>query len=171
MNAEQGKRALDEEKVTGFEPFAFSDSRLLILGSFPSVKSRALGFYYGNPQNRFWKTVCGFFHEDVPADVDGKKDFLRRRKIALWDVVTACSITGSSDASIREEETADVAALLRRCRVEAVLCNGKTAYSLLMRGEALPVRTVCMPSTSPANPRFSADIWRAELTRVFGDQR
>ena len=96
----------------GFEPFAFPDSRLLVLGSFPSVRSRAQGFYYGHPQNRFWKTVCGFFGEQVPADVAGRQQFLRRRQIALWDVVTACEIVGSSDASIRNERVADVASLV-----------------------------------------------------------
>lgn len=154
----------------GFEPFAFPDSRLLVLGSFPSVRSRAQGFYYGHPQNRFWKTVCGFFGEQVPADVAGRQQFLRRRQIALWDVVTACEIVGSSDASIRNERVADVASLVASSAIEAVFCNGKTAYALLMRRPPLPVRTECLPSTSPANPRFSAEIWERALRSVFGDR-
>lgn len=157
-------------RVKGFEPCYFADSRVLILGSFPSVRSRAQGFYYGNPQNRFWRTVCSFFGEDVPPDIACKRDFLRRRRIALWDVVTACEIDGSSDASIRGAELADVAALVRRVPVEAVLCNGKTAYSLLLRTGMPPVRTVCMPSTSPANPRFSQAAWQEELLRIFGER-
>lgn len=156
------------ERIEGFAPFWYPDSRLLILGSFPSVKSRAEGFYYGNPQNRFWRTVCGFFGEETARGTEEKKDFLRRRQIALWDVVLSCEIAGSADASIREERCADVAGLVRGSAVEAVLCNGKTAYSLLMRGGALPVRTVCMPSTSPANPRFSHKAWERELGAVFG---
>lgn len=158
-------------RIEGFAPFVFPDSRVLILGSFPSVRSRAQGFYYGNPQNRFWRTVSAFFGEDVPREIGQKRDFLRRRQIALWDVVTACEIVGSSDASIRNEELADVAALVRGSRIEAVLCNGKTAYTLLMRGGALPVRTVCMPSTSPANPRFSQGAWAQELEKIFGECR
>lgn len=156
--------------VTGFEPFAFPDSELLILGSFPSVKSRAQGFYYGNPQNRFWKTVCAFFGELPPADIDGKKDFLFRRKIALWDVVTACEITGSSDASIRNEKVADVAALVANSRIRAVYCNGKTAYSLLMREPPANVPILCLPSTSPANPRFLAAAWEEALRKIFQGQ-
>lgn len=160
---------MNTERAQGFAPFIAPDSRLLVLGSFPSVKSRAQGFYYGNPQNRFWRTVCGFFGEEVPADIAGKKAFLLRRKIALWDVVTACEIAGSADASIRGEQLADVAALLAGSAVEAVFCNGKTAYALLQRGAPLPVRTECLPSTSPANPRFRVAVWEDRLRSVFGD--
>lgn len=161
---------MNAQREQGFAPFAFANSRLLILGSFPSVKSRAQGFYYGNPQNRFWRTVCGFFGEEVPDGVAGRKEFLRRRRIALWDVVTACSIAGSSDASIREEELADVAALVAGSAIEAVFCNGKTAHALLMRRPPLAVRVECLPSTSPANPRFSLQAWRDALRSVFGEQ-
>lgn len=160
---------MNAQRAEGFEPFAFPDSRLLILGSFPSVRSRAQGFYYGNPQNRFWKTVCGFFGEPVPADVAGKKQFLRRRKIALWDVVISCEIVGSSDASIREEDLADVASLVAGSAIEAVFCNGKTAHAMLMRRPSPGVRVECLPSTSPANPRFSAEAWEQALRSVFGE--
>ena len=89
-------------RIQGFSPCFDGASVLLILGSFPSVKSRQEGFYYGNPQNKFWKTVCAYFGEGVPGDVAAKKDFLFRRKIALWDVVISCEIDGSKDASIKE---------------------------------------------------------------------
>ncbi len=153
----------------GFAPCYFPDSRLLILGSFPSVKSRAEGFYYGNPQNRFWRTVCGFFGEDVPAEIEQKRAFLQRRRIALWDVVTACEIEGSADASIREAQLADVAALVHRTQICEVFCNGKTAYTLLEKAPPCPVPVRLLPSTSPANPRFSAAVWEDALRAVFGE--
>ncbi len=150
---------------TGFAPVWDGESRVLILGSFPSVKSRAEGFYYGNPQNRFWRTVCGFFAETVPRDIEGKKDFLRRRHIALWDVVSACEIEGSSDASIRGAKIADVGALAERLPLRAVLCNGRKAYGLLLeRFPRLAPLARLLPSTSPANPRFSEEAWNRELS-------
>lgn len=159
-------------RVEGFAPVCFPESRVLILGSFPSVKSRAEGFYYGNPRNRFWGMLCGFFGEDVPKDIAGKVEFLRRRKVALWDSVTACSIHASEDASIRDADRADVAALIRGTAVRTVLCNGKAAFAYLS-GEFLPthVRVVCLPSTSPANPRFSAQAWHAALAEAFEEIR
>lgn len=158
-------------RIGGFAPCADTESRLLILGSFPSVKSRAEGFYYGNPHNRFWRTVCAFFGEIVPADVAGKKDFLARRHIALWDVVLSCEIQGSADASIREEEVADVAGLIEGSKIRAVFCNGKLAYRLLTeRAAPLAVPVLCLPSTSPANPRFDAAVWQDALQGVFGEQ-
>ena len=156
------------DRIEGFAPVCFADSRVLILGSFPSVRSRAEGFYYGNPRNRFWGVVCGFFGETVPKDIAGKVDFLRRRNIALWDSVTACSIHASEDASIREADRADVAGLIRGTAVHTVLCNGKAAFAYLPK-EFLPdhVRVLCLPSTSPANPHFSADTWRAALAEAL----
>ena len=157
-------------RVLGFAPECTADSRVLVFGSFPSVKSRAEGFYYGNPRNRFWRTVCGFFGEDVPTDIEGKKQFLRRRHIALWDSVTACVIRASEDASIREAERADVAGLIRGTSVGTVLCNGKAARRYLDEA-ALPkdIRVECLPSTSPANPRFSEAAWHAALAKAFSE--
>ena len=156
-------------RIVGFAPCADAESRLLILGSFPSVKSRAEGFYYGNPHNRFWKTVCAYFGEEVPSDVAGKRDFLARRHIALWDVVLSCEIRGSAVASIREEEVADVAGLVEGSRIAAVFCNGKLSHKLLTaRVTPLSVPVVCLPSTSPANPRFDAAVWHNALQGVFG---
>ena len=157
------------EREEGFAPVIFEDSRVLVLGSFPSVQSRAEGFYYGNPRNRFWGMLCSFFGETVPQDVAGKKDFLRRRKIALWDSVTACYIRASSDSSIRAPRCADVAALIRGTAVHTVLCNGKAAFEYLPK-EELPadVRVVLLPSTSPANPGYRKEVWHAALAEAFG---
>ena len=98
----------------GFEPFFQTDSKLLILGSFPSVKSRQVEFYYGNKQNRFWRTVCTFFGDEVPETTEGKKAFLKKRRIALWDIVTECEIVGSQDATIKNFKVANVEKLLKR---------------------------------------------------------
>ncbi len=152
----------------GFPPVFNKESKLLILGSFPSVKSRQIDFYYGNKQNRFWRTVCGFFGEDIPQTTEGKVDFLYRRKIALWDMVTACEIEGSADASIRNEELADLSRILSYANIQRIFLNGTLSYELFMRKYThLSDIAVKLPSTSPANPRFSADIWRNELNDVF----
>lgn len=152
----------------GFPPIYNKESKLLILGSFPSVKSRQIQFYYGNKQNRFWRTVCGFFGEEIPQTLEGKVDFLYRRNIALWDMVTACEIEGSADATIQMEELADLSFILPYANIQKILLNGSLAYELFMRQYAhLSNIAVKMPSTSPANSRFSAEIWRKELNDVF----
>lgn len=156
--------------IEGFAPVYDEGSELLVLGSFPSVKSRKINFYYGNPQNRFWRTVCGFFGESVPPSPEDKRAFVLRRKIALWDVVTACEIVGSADSSIKNEQIADLAALIRGSRIRAVFCNGTKAYELLMQ-HFPQYQTIAkkLPSTSPANPRFSADVWQDALREIFTD--
>ncbi len=161
---------MTRDRAEGFPPVFDGESELLILGSFPSVRSRAVNFYYGNPQNRFWKTLCGFFREDVPTDTEGKRAFLLRRHIALWDVVTDCEIAGSSDASIRAERVADVGGLLEKTKIRKIFCNGSTAYRLF--SESFPQYislTEKLPSTSPANPRFSAAVWENALRALFPD--
>ena len=155
---------MDTQRKYGFAPVFDEDSKVLILGSFPSVKSRQIDFYYGNKQNRFWKTVCTFFNEAIPETTDGKKDFLKRRKIALWDMVISCEIDGSADATVRNADIADVKGLLAKTRIEEILLNGKLAYDLFIRycvGVSVPY--VKMPSTSPANPRFNIESWNNEL--------
>ena len=117
-----------------------------------------------------YRVADAFFGEDVPTDIEGKKQFLRRRHIALWDSVTACVIRASEDASIREAERADVAGLIRGTAVGTVLCNGKAARRYLDEA-ALPkdIRVECLPSTSPANPRFSEAAWHAALAKAFSE--
>ena len=158
----------DDVRKIGFLPVFDGESRILILGSFPSVKSRQIDFYYGNKQNRFWRTVCGFFNEAIPETVDGKKAFLKQYKIALWDVVMSCEIEGSADASIKNAELADIPYVLANSKIEKILLNGTLAYDLFCNAyKDIPVAFVKMPSTSPANPRFNAEIWRTELNDVF----
>lgn len=152
----------------GFEPVYDNNSRLLILGSFPSVKSRQIDFYYGNKQNKFWKTVCGFFGEEVPAATEDKKQFLYRRKIALWDIVTECEIVGSQDSTIKNFKTADIKKLLQNSQISFIIINGGTAFSIFEKQFAdIGVPYIKLPSTSPANTRFSKEEWHNALSRVF----
>lgn len=152
----------------GFAPVYDEESRLLILGSFPSVKSRQISFYYGNKQNRFWKTVCGFFGEEIPETTEGKIEFLKERKIALWDMVAECEIEGSADSSVRVKETADLTPIFRVAKIEKVLLNGALAYDLFVKYyaaycEERGIIYKKMRSTSPANPRFTKEEWEKEL--------
>ncbi len=128
------------------------------------MKSRQIQFYYGNKQNRFWRTVCGFFGEEIPESAEGKIDFLRRRKIALWDMATACEIEGSSDASVKNARVANLYEVLSKANIQKILLNGSLAYDLFVKNYAnLQIPFVKMPSTSPANPRFQQEIWEKEL--------
>lgn len=148
----------------GFPPFVRPDSRILVLGSFPSVQSRAQGFYYGNPQNRFWKTLAAFRGEPIPATVPEKKALLVRARVALWDMAAECEIEGSMDSDLRNIRTVDLAPLLRRAPIVRILLNGRKAEALFLAhapGSAPPA--LYLPSTSPANPRFSPTPWHAAL--------
>ena len=152
----------------GFAPVFDKDSRILILGSFPSVKSREIDFYYGHKQNRFWKMLCGYFNEEIPESVEGKKAFLKRRKIALWDMVVSCEIEGSADASVKNAETADLNVVLKSANIKKILLNGTLSYDLFVQSyENLPIPYQKMPSTSPANPRYDETVWRRALDDVF----
>ncbi len=153
----------------GFPPVFDRESRVLILGSFPSVKSRQIEFYYGNKQNRFWRTVCGFFKEEIPESTQGKIEFLHRSKIALWDMATACEIEGSSDASVKNAELADLELVYSQAKLEKILLNGSLAYTLFLQKYAnLDIPYARLPSTSPANPRFNKEAWERALGEVFG---
>ncbi len=156
------------EKKIGFQPVFDEDSRVLILGSFPSVKSREIDFYYGNKQNRFWKTICRFFGEEIPETTQGKREFLKRNHIALWDMVMECEIEGSSDASVKNAKIADLSWVLPHAKIEKILLNGSLAYQLFVeRYGNVPIPYCKMPSTSPANPRFMKEIWEKELNDIF----
>ena len=141
-------------------------SRVLILGSFPSVRSREEGFFYGHPQNRFWKVLAAVFSAPVPVSVPEKKAFLLSHGVALWDVIARCEITGSSDASVRNAEPTDLSVILQSASVRRVYCNGTLAYDLYRRYQ-LPLtglEAVRLPSTSPANAAWTEsrlrEAWR-----------
>ena len=140
-------------------PVFDKDSKVLILGSFPSVRSREEGFFYGHPQNRFWKVTSQIFGEELPVTVDEKTAFLIRNHIALWDVIGSCEIDGSSDSSIRDVTVNDLSVILDNVDIRAIFLNGKKAeqYYLKYLFPALKRDAVCLPSTSPANAAWSLD--------------
>ena len=157
------------DRKIGFPPVYDTESKVLILGSFPSVKSREISFYYGHKQNRFWKMLCGYFHEEVPVSTDDKKDFLLRKKIALWDIAESCEIKGSSDASIKNAKIVDLTEIFNKANLQRILLNGTLAYGLfLSRYKEVNIPYLKMPSTSPANPRYNEELWRKALYEVFG---
>ncbi|MBR6119756.1 MAG: DNA-deoxyinosine glycosylase [Oscillospiraceae bacterium] len=145
-------------------------SEILILGSFPSVKSREQGFFYGHPQNRFWRVTAAVFDDEPPVTVPERRAFLLRHGVALWDVIAACEITGSADASIRNPEINDLRPILEAAPIRAIFVNGQTAAKLYRRyAEPLTGRPAyLLPSTSPANAAWSLerliDAWRAITT-------
>lgn len=144
----------------GFEPIFNKDSKVLILGSFPSVKSRENNFYYGNPNNKFWKMLQWVTNKKIPTSVDEKIAFLLKYKIALWDIVSSCEITGSSDSEIKVNSIADINKIISVADIKKILCNGKTAYSLTIKNfPNLEPICISLPSTSPANTTFSYDKW------------
>lgn len=139
------------------EPVYDSRSRILILGSFPSVKSREAEFFYGHPKNRFWRVTAEVFNENVPESVEEKKAFLLRNHIALWDVIATCDIEGSSDSSIKNVVPNDLSVIFQTADIKKIFINGKTAEKYYNR-YILPktgVKAVCLPSTSPANASIS----------------
>ena len=155
-------------KVTGFAPFAQGDSEVLILGSFPSVKSRACNFYYGNPQNAFWRIIAAFFGEPVPQTLEDKQSLLRRRRIALWDIVTECEIIGSQDSTISNFKVANLQEVFTNSPIKAIIVNGGKAYSIFAKHYAhLHMPVYKLPSTSPANTRRKDDEWFAALRAAF----
>jgi double-stranded uracil-DNA glycosylase len=142
-----------------FAPVWNGDSRALVLGTFPSVQSREREFYYGHPQNRFWPVLAALFTEDVPETAQQKSALLLSHRIALWDVLASCDVTGSADGSIRSPVPNDIAALLAKAPIRSVFCNGQAAASLYRRfAEPLTgVPAVTLPSTSPANARWTRE--------------
>lgn len=116
-----------------FGPVYDENAKILILGSMPSVKSREQQFYYGHPQNRFWKMLARLFDETEPEDIIQKCAFLRRNKIALWDVIASCDIVGSSDSSIRNVKENDMRVILDRAEIQAIFLNGGKAYELFIK--------------------------------------
>ena len=150
--------------VHEFEPVFNGEARVLILGSFPSVRSREQKFYYGHPQNRFWKIISMVCGEDTPITVEEKRELLLSNKIALWDVVQSCEITGSSDSSIKNVIANDLGVILGSCDIAQIFTNGSTAYKLFVRYQRNNIGrdAVRLPSTSPANAAWSVD-------RLYGE--
>lgn len=140
-------------------PFYDKNSTILILGSFPSVKSRDQMFFYGHPQNRFWKVTASVFGSNLPETIPEKKDFLKKNHIALWDVIGSCDIEGSSDSSIANVVANDISVILKNAKIKGVFINGKTAEKYYKKyiEPKTGIKAVCLPSTSPANAAWNVD--------------
>ena len=154
-----------------FPPVYDENSRVLILGSFPSVKSREQGFFYGHPQNRFWRVLAAVYRDEVPLTVPDRRAFLLRHGVALWDVLAACEIRGSADATIRAAAPNDLGPILAGAPIRAVFANGQTAGKLY-RAHIEPLTgrpAVVLPSTSPANAAWTLERLTEAWQVIFGD--
>lgn len=148
------------------EPIYDANSKVLILGSFPSVKSRESGFFYGHPQNRFWKVLAAVTGEEAPQTIADKKAFLLKNHIAVWDVIQSCTITGSSDSSIKNVVANDLSEILDSAKICQIYVNGRKAEQLYQKYiyPETGIEAVCLPSTSPANAAWNLerliDVWK-----------
>ena len=152
------------------KPIFDKNSKMLILGSFPSVKSREQNFYYGHPQNRFWKVVSAVFDCEEPKSIEEKREFLLSLRIALWDVIASCDIDGSSDSSIKNVVPNNLRVILDNADIKKIFVNGKTAenyYNRYIRNE-IKREAVVLPSTSPANAAFSVECLIEEWRIIKG---
>ena len=138
-----------------FDPIYDENSKILILGSFPSVRSRADHFYYGHPQNRFWKLLSRLYDATLPQTIEEKKAFLSEHGIALWDVIASCEIENSSDQSIRNAVVNDLSEIFEKADIREIFVNGKAAYSLYRKYHKREAS--CLPSTSPANAAWTME--------------
>ena len=152
-----------------FEPVFDAESKILILGSFPSVKSRENNFFYGHPQNRFWKVMANVLEWKVPVTIEEKKEMLLENHVAVWDVIASCSIQGSSDTSIKDVVVNDFSKILEKSKVERIYVNGGKAYELYHKyaEKATGIKAVKLPSTSPANAAWNLEkltvIWKETI--------
>ena len=163
-------KEMSEHIVHPFPPFYDRESKILILGSFPSVRSREQMFFYGHPQNRFWKVIAAVFDDKIPETIPEKRTFLKKHHIAMWDVIGSCDIVGSSDSSIDNVIVNDISKILKAADIRGIFVNGKTAekyYKKYIEPET-GIKAVCLPSTSPANAAWSVDRlvdeWRSAVS-------
>ena len=150
---------MKETIIHPFNPIYDKDSKVLVLGSIPSPKSRELGFYCGHPQNRFWKVLSKVYDEPIPNTIEEKKTFVLKHHIALWDVVHSCEIVGASDSSIRNVVSNDIENLLLKTNIKYIITTGKKADSLYQKYtyKKTNIKSICLPSTSPANCAFKEE--------------
>ena len=151
-----------------FGPIYDRDCEILILGSFPSVKSREMQFYYGHPQNRFWRVLAFVLNAEVPNTIEEKKQILLNNHIAVWDVIASCSISGSSDTSIKDVIVNDFTEILRNSKIEKIFANGTKAYELYCKyvESTTGIQAIKLPSTSPANAAWSFE----RLCKAWGEK-
>ena len=148
-----------------FDPVFNTESKILILGSFPSVKSRENNFFYGRPQNRFWKVMAKVLEWEVPKTIEEKRKMLLENHVAVWDVTASCRILGSSDTSIKDVVVNDFSKILENSKVERINVNGGKAYELYHKyaENVTGIKAVKLPSTSPANAAWSLE----KLTKTW----
>ena len=149
---------IDNSKIYHtIDPVYDENSKILILGSIPSVKSREENFYYAHPKNRFWKVLADVYEEEEPLTIMDKKSFLKKKNIALYDVIKSCNIAGSSDASIKNVKVNDIKGIVDKTKISKIFTTGKTAYKLYNKylKDIVGIEAICLPSTSPANMRIS----------------
>jgi len=140
------------------KPIFDNNSKILILGSFPSVKSREEKFFYAHPMNRFWKVIANITNTSLPVSIDEKKKMLIKNNIALWDVISSCDIIGSSDSSIKNVVVNDLDEILVHSKISTIYLNGTTSFNLFKKyNKNINIKSVKLPSTSPANARYSFD--------------
>lgn len=150
------------------DPVWDKNSKVLILGSFPSVKSREEGFFYGHKQNRFWRVLASVCDCSVPESIEEKKKLLLSNNIAVWDVIHSCDIVGSSDSSIKNVVPNDIGTIIKNSKVERIFTNGKKADELYRKyiERQVGITAVCLPSTSPANAAWTLDKLCAEWQQI-----
>lgn len=151
---------MESERIThAFAPVFDGESRVLILGTMPSPKSRELGFYYSHPRNRFWPVMAKIFCEEAPETPDEKRGFCLRHKIALWDVLSECDIEGASDSSIKNAVPNDISVILKTADIKAVFTTGTTAAKLYHKlcEPKTGIAAIALPSTSPANAKIGIE--------------
>ncbi len=150
-------------------PLFDSESKTLILGSFPSVKSREAAFFYGHPQNRFWAVAAAVLGYPKPETVEEKKKMILENHLAMWDVIESCEIEGSADSTIRNVTANDLSLILENSKVDRIIVNGKTAekYYIRYTYPQTGIKAICLPSTSPANAAWSlkklVEAWKIIL--------
>ena len=166
---------MEYQKLTHtFDPIYNAESKILILGSFPSVKSREIDFYYGHPQNRYWKVLAGILDVPVPETSEEKRRMLLENHIAIWDVIHSCSIIGSSDSSIKDVVVNDFSEILQNSQVKTIYVNGGKAYDLYRKyaEKVTGIKAVKLPSTSPANAAWKlerlCEAWGSAIKPVLG---
>jgi len=161
---------MESERIThAFHPVFDSESRILILGTMPSPKSRELGFYYSHPRNRFWPVLARIFGEDVPETPEEKANFALRHKIALWDVLAECDIEGASDSSIKNAVPNDISIILNSADIKAIFTTGATAakfYKKFIEPES-KIPAISLPSTSPANAKVKFEELVEEYHKIL----
>lgn len=140
-------------------PIYDSNSKILILGSFPSVKSREGEFFYDHPQNRFWKVLAAVYQSEIPITHSQKREFLIKNNIALWDVIGSCEIIGSADTTIKNVIPNDLSDILNSADIKAIFCNGNTSFNFFNKFSQSSTKIIAkkLPSTSPANAAFSLE--------------